>query len=308
MKFRPCIDLHNGQVKQIVGSTLSDDAGGEEKAVAAVPAAAVPAAAAAAAVLENFSTDRPASDYALMYKRDGLAGGHVIMLGPGNDDAASSALAAYPGGLQVGGGITTSNAKLWLGRGASHVIVTSYVFRDGRVDYDRLEELVAEVGRERLVLDLSCRRRPAGGRGGSSGPGPDPGPYYVVTDRWQNYTDVEVNGPTLIGLGSYCSEFLVHGVENEGRRCGILEDLVSLLGEHSPVPVTYAGGVRGMEDLDRVRELGGGKVDLTIGSALDCFGGDIGYDDVVAWHGRENNLRDNDGGDDDDDDDGHVDE
>ena len=287
MKFRPCIDLHNGQVKQIVGSTLSDDAGGvEDKAAAAAVVAA--SAASAATVLENFSTDRPASDYALMYKRDGLAGGHVIMLGPGNERAAISALAAYPGGMQVGGGIDTSNAKLWLGRGASHVIVTSYVFRDGRVDYDRLGELVSEVGRERLVLDLSCRRRPpaAGGRGSGPGSG-DPGPYYVVTDRWQNYTDVEVNGPTLAELGSYCSEFLVHGVENEGRRCGILEDLVCLLGEHSPVPVTYAGGVRGMEDLDGVRGLGGGKVDITMGSALDCFGGDIAYDDVVAWHKRQ---------------------
>ncbi|KAL3763345.1 hypothetical protein ACHAW5_011012 [Stephanodiscus triporus] len=293
MKFRPCIDLHNGQVKQIVGSTLSD-------AVAvAVAVGENENDKEDGVVLENFSTDRPASDYALMYRRDNLVGGHVIMLGPGNEDAATSALRAYPGGMQVGGGITPSNARAWLDRGASHVIVTSYVFKDGTIDIGRLEELVDAVGgRDRLVLDLSCRRRPRR----RAHPPPttttttnendddddDPGPYYVVTDRWQTYTDVEVNGATLNELGKYCSEFLVHGVENEGKRCGILEDLVILLGEHSPVPVTYAGGVRGMEDLDRVKLLGGGRVDLTIGSALDCFGGDIRYDDVVAWHGREN--------------------
>lgn len=143
---------------------------------------------------------------------------------------------------------------------------------------ERLNALVASIGKDKLVLDLSCRRKPDDASG----------PYYVVTDRWQTYTDVEVNESTLVMLGEYCNEFLVHGVENEGKRCGILEDLVELLGKHSPVPVTYAGGVRGMEDLDRVKILGGGKVDLTIGSALDCFGGDIPYDDVVAWHKKEN--------------------
>jgi len=200
------------------------------------------------------------------------------MLGSGNVDAAKSALAAYPGGLQIGGGITSENAKEWLTVGASHVIVTSHVFHNGRIEWDRLNSLVALIGKEKLVLDLSCRRR-IGDRSG---------PYYVVTDRWQTYTNVEVNESTLQKLGNYCSEFLVHGVENEGKRCGILEDLVILLGKYSPVPVTYAGGVKGIEDLDRVKELGGGKVDLTIGSALDCFGGDIKYEDVVAWHRREN--------------------
>jgi phosphoribosylformimino-5-aminoimidazole carboxamide ribotide isomerase len=175
---------------------------------------------------------------------------------------------------------------MWLDGGASHVIVTSYVFREGKIDYDRLNELVDGVGRDRLVLDLSCRRRPVDTT--TDDDDVDPGPYYVVTDRWQKYTNVEVNEGTLRELGSYCSEFLVHGVENEGKRCGILEDLVILLGKHSPVPVTYAGGVRGIDDLDRVKELGMGRVDLTIGSALDCFGGEIGYDDVVAWHAREN--------------------
>ena len=191
---------------------------------------------------------------------------------------AKSALAAYPQGLQIGGGITSSNASEWLSYGASHVIVTSFVFHNGQIDFDRLNQLVQQIGKDRLVLDLSCRRKA----------GDKTGPYYVVTDRWQTYTDVAVNEETLKMLGSYCAEFLVHGVENEGKRCGILEDLVQLLGKYSPVPVTYAGGVQGLEDLDRVKILGNGNVDLTIGSALDCFGGDIKYDDVVAWHKREN--------------------
>lgn len=202
------------------------------------------------------------------------------MLGPGNVEAAKAALAAYPGGLQIGGGITAENAQEWIDYGASHVIVTSYVFRNGEIDMGRLKRLVDAIGKEKLVLDLSCRRKPEDAEG--------KGPYFVVTDRWQTYTDVEVNEETLRTLSAYCDEFLVHGVENEGKRCGILEDLVELLGKYSPVPVTYAGGVKGMEDLERVKSLGGGRVDLTIGSALDCFGGDIPYDDVVAWHKKEN--------------------
>lgn len=201
------------------------------------------------------------------------------MLGSGNQDAAKSALSAYPNGLQIGGGITSSNAQEWIEYGASHVIVTSFVFHNGAIDWERLNSLVSLIGKEKLVLDLSCRRQV--GDDGS-------GPYYVVTDRWQTFTNVEVNETTLAKLGNYCSEFLVHGVENEGKRCGILEDLVELLGKYATVPVTYAGGVKGMDDLERVKVLGGGKVDLTIGSALDCFGGDIKYDDVVAWHKKEN--------------------
>jgi phosphoribosylformimino-5-aminoimidazole carboxamide ribotide isomerase len=261
MKFRPCIDLHSGQVKQIVGSTLLDKK--EETP---------------ASLATNFETDRPAASYAEMYQKDALEGGHVIMLGKGNDESAKSALAAYPNGLQVGGGINTSNAKEWLDAGASHVIVTSFVFHGGEIDMKRLSDLVAITGKENLVLDLSCRRKPD-----------DPtGPYYVVTDRWQTYTDVKVNSETLELLSSYCDEFLVHGVENEGKRCGILEDLVLLLGEYSPIPVTYAGGVKDITDLERVKSIGMGKVDLTIGSALDCFGGSISYDDVIEWHKKEN--------------------
>jgi len=271
MKFRPCIDLHSGQVKQIVGSTLTDDT--EEETTNSDKNLAT-----------NFETDRPASSYAELYRKDRLTGGHVIILGKGNDDMAKSALATYPRGLQVGGGINTSNAKEWLSAGASHVIVTSFVFRDGKIDFNRLSELVNITGKERLVLDLSCRRKKSPSSNDNAS---DDGPYYVVTDRWQNYTDVVVDKNTLLQLSQYCDEFLVHGVENEGKKCGILEDLVVLLGESSPIPVTYAGGVKDISDLDRVKTLGKGKVDLTIGSALDCFGGSIKYDDVVSWHKKQ---------------------
>jgi phosphoribosylformimino-5-aminoimidazole carboxamide ribotide isomerase len=264
MKFRPCNDLHSGSVTQIVGSTLSD---GSNPSLAT-----------------NFSSPLPASHYARMYRDSGLAGGPVIMLGPGNDAAARAALAAYPGGLQVGGGVTAASAPLWLAQGASHVIVTSFVFKGGEVDYGNLGLLTGhpEVGKGRLVLDLSCRKLPAE----RVPEGADPDTYYVVTDRWQTYTSLAVTPASLKELAGHCAEFLVHGVENEGKRCGILDDLVELLAS-SPVPVTYAGGVAGMEDLERVKRLGGGRVDLTIGSALDIFGGGMSYEEVVRWHDKE---------------------
>jgi phosphoribosylformimino-5-aminoimidazole carboxamide ribotide isomerase len=181
MKFRPCIDLHNGQVKQIVGSTFSDEAPG--------------------AIDTNFTSTRPASWYAEMYKRDGLAGGHVIKLGPGNEEAAAEALEAFPGGFHIGGGISGENALSWLDRGASHVIVTSHVFRGGLIDEERLRGLVRLVGKERLVLDLSCRKRD--------------GRFWVVTDRWQKFTDVEVNAGSLERLSTSCDEFLVHAADGD---------------------------------------------------------------------------------------------
>jgi len=237
-------------VVQIVGSTLKDGA--------------------AAGPVTNFeSIDTPAR-FAGRYQADNLPGGHVIALGPGNASAARSALAAYPGGLQMGGGVTPDNAGQFLEAGASHVIVTSYVFSKGRVDMDRLTRLVKVVGKDHLVLDLSCRKKD--------------GTFYIVTDRWQTFTDVAVTPKTLADLSAFCDEFLVHGVDVEGLRQGIQADLVTLLGEHSPIPVTYAGGASRFSDLDRVRDLGNGRVDLTIGSALDIFGGTIPYKDVVAWH------------------------
>lgn len=251
MQFRPCIDLHDGRVKQIVGSTLSDSARDS--------------------LATNFTSEHPAAYYAEMYRRDGLTGGHVIMLGPGNGAAAASALAAWPGGLQVGGGITADNAGEWLERGAAAVIVTSYVFRDGRVLEERLERLVRSVGRERLVLDLSCRKRD--------------GQYLVVTDRWQKFTEMVVDAAALDYFSRYCAEFLIHAVDVEGKCAGVAEDLLCLLGEHSPLPTTYAGGVASMADMYRIRELGRNRLDATIGSALDIFGGTgVEYREAVAFN------------------------
>jgi len=241
--------LREGRVVQIVGGSLQDGA--------------------AEAPVTNFQTDRSPADYARMYHRDGLAGGHVISLGPGNFGAALAALRAFPGGMQMGGGMTPDNAPEFLDAGASHVIVTSYVFAGGHVDMDRLRSLVKAVGRERLVLDLSCRSRKA--------------EFWIVTDRWQRFTEVPVNPETLSQLAGYCDEFLVHGVDVEGKMQGIQDELVEILGRHSPLPVTYAGGARELSDLDRVKDLGQGRVDLTIGSALDIFGGHIPYRDVIQW-------------------------
>ena len=252
MKFRPCIDLHQGKVKQIVGSTLKED--GQAKT--------------------NFETDAKSSYFAELYKAAGMFDGHVIMLGPGNEDAAIEALQAFPGGLQVGGGINPTNAKKYLDAGASHVIVTSYVFNNGAIDFDRLKQLVAVVTKEKLVLDLSCKKKEA------------EGPFYVVTDRWEKFTDFALTKENLELLAQYCDEFLVHAVDVEGMRKGMIEDLVIMLGDWSPIPVTYAGGARSIEDLDLANNLGKGKVDITIGSALDIFGGDLKWADVVVWNNR----------------------
>ena len=249
MRFRPCIDLHNGKVVQIVGGSL------DEKN--------------AANLRTNFTSDRAPAEYAALYRDSQLPGGHVIALGMGNQDSALSALRAWPGGMQYGGGVNPQNAALFLDAGASHVIVTSFVFSAGRIDYGKLDKLVAAVGRERLVLDLSCRQRD--------------GHFHVVTDRWQQFTDEKVDAALLQKLTDSCAEFLVHGVDVEGLRQGIQEELIVMLGEHCPLPVTYAGGVHALADLDRVNKLGKGRVDLTIGSALDLFGGNVPFSAVVAW-------------------------
>ena len=253
MRFRPCIDLREGRVVQIVGGSLRD---GDDQSITT-----------------NFETEQPSTVYARQYRADHLPGGHVIALGPGNRDAALAALSAYPGGMQMGGGITPDNAKEYLDAGASHVIVTSYVFHKGQVDSQRLATLTTAVGKQRLVLDLSCRRR-----------GSD---FWVVTDRWQQFSEVPVSRKTMIWLADYCAEFLVHGVDVEGKRTGIEVALVEMLGNWSPIPVTYAGGAKALADLDRVKTLGKGRVDLSIGSALDIFGGDVPYRQVVAWQRRE---------------------
>ncbi|MCU0608567.1 MAG: phosphoribosylformimino-5-aminoimidazole carboxamide ribotide isomerase [Chitinispirillaceae bacterium] len=248
MRFRPCIDLHEGKVKQIVGSTLTDSG---------QPAT-------------NFESSQPSSYFAELYRRDELPGGHVIMLGPGNEAAVLEALAAFPGGLQAGGGITPDTAGRYLDAGASHVIVTSYVFSGGAVQWERLKLLTGCVGRQHLVLDLSCRVSGAS--------------YVIATDRWQKSSGVVLTKEILSALGSHCGEFLVHAVDVEGKQEGIDAALVRFLADASPVPVTYAGGIRSLGDLEIIRQEGAGRVDATVGSALDIFGGTLPYADVVRWH------------------------
>jgi len=250
LRFRPCIDLHEGQVKQIVGTSLGDGI---------VPQT-------------HFIAPHPPAYFAARYRRDQLFGGHVIMLGPGNENAAAQALAAFPGGLQIGGGIRPDNAAAWLSRGAAQVIVTSYVFSDGQLHHDRLAQMVAAVGRERLVLDLSCSKRN--------------GCYVVMTDRWQKATNFALSTDNLAFLAESCSEFLIHATGVEGKQQGVDAELVALLGEIAPIPTTYAGGVCSPEDLDILRQLGQGKLDFTVGAALDIFGGTgLRYEDMVAYRG-----------------------
>lgn len=257
MKFRPCIDIHNGKVKQIVGGSLKD-AGDEAR--------------------ENFVSVQDASFYAELYRNKKVTGGHVILLNgkdsPFFEDTrkqAFLALQTYPGGLQVGGGICPENAGEYLDAGASHVIVTSYVFKDGRISWDNLEKMEQETGKERLVLDLSCRKK------GEQ--------YFVVTDRWQNFTEVPVTLNLLEELGKHCAEFLVHGVDVEGKARGIERELVRILSSYSGCPITYAGGVGSLKDVDELRKYGKGKLDVTVGSALDLFGGTIPFEELLRYEG-----------------------
>ena len=253
MKFRPCIDIHNGKVKQIVGGSLRDS--GDQAA-------------------ENFVSGQDAAFYARLYQQYGLSGGHVILLNPAFSEyygatraQALGALRAWPGHLQLGGGVTPENAGDFLDAGASHVLVTSYVFRDGRIHREHLERLVRAVGREHLVLDLSCRKRD--------------GQYYVVTDRWQHFTEVPVSLSLLEELGAHCDEFLIHAVDAEGKAQGVETELVSLLARYTGCPVTYAGGVGNIEDLTILRKYGENRLDVTIGSALDLFGGLIPFEELI---------------------------
>lgn len=253
MEFRPCIDIHNGKVKQIVGGTLRD---------------------AGNLAAENFVSEQDAVWFAELYRRAGIRGGHVILLNAVDSEfyeqtkeQALAALRDYPGGLQAGGGITAENAGLFLDAGASHVIVTSYVFQDGRIRYDRLQRLTEAVGRDRLVLDLSCRRTQQG--------------YRIVTDRWQRLTEEQVDEKLLERLSGYCGEFLVHAVDVEGRAEGIEEELAALLGTWGKLPVTYAGGVHSYEDLRLLKKLGKGRLNVTVGSALDLFGGSLEWQKVL---------------------------
>ncbi len=245
MEFRPCIDLHQGKVKQIVGGSLNDS-GAEE----------------------NFVSQKDAGYYADLYKKAGLTGGHVIALGPGNKDQIEKALAAYPGGLQVGGGINADNAKWYIDKGASHVIVTSFIFKDGEFFLDNLKEIRKVVNKENLVIDLSCRKKD--------------GKYYVVTNRWQKFTNFQVNKENMDFLSDFCDEFLVHAVDVEGLKSGIDEELIKMLSQWVKIPCTYAGGISSLEDVKLIDKMSGGRMNYTIGSALDIFGGDIKFEDVIS--------------------------
>jgi phosphoribosylformimino-5-aminoimidazole carboxamide ribotide isomerase len=248
--FRPCIDLHQGKVKQIVGGTLSDSGEG---------------------LRTNFVSAHDARWYAEMYRKDGLSGGHVIMLGQGNESEAEAALKAFPGGLQIGGGLDDTNAMRYLDAGASHVIVTSWLFPGGKFDFDRLKRISSRVGKKRLVVDLSCRRRGDG--------------WFVAINRWQTVTDSRIEAVFLDRLAAYCDEFLIHAADVEGRCEGMDWELVDLLAKISPLPTTYAGGSRDASDLARLASVGDGRLDLSIGSALDIFGGSlVRYADCVAFN------------------------
>lgn len=253
-RFRPCIDLHQGQVKQIVGGSLNDQG-----------------------ATTNFVSTQDAAWYARLYQEKGLTGGHVIALGPGNEDAALSALAAWPGGLQFGGGVNADNAEHYLRAGASHVIVTSWLFENKEFSFGRLDRLKRRIGKERLVLDLSCRKTFGG--------------WQIATDRWQTVTSTTITPATLKELSGHCAEFLIHAADVEGLQGGIDEALVELIGAHAEVPSTYAGGARSLEDLKLVDRLSKGRVDLTIGSALDIFGGKgVSLYECIEWN-RSNNHR-----------------
>lgn len=257
MEFRPCIDIHNGKVKQIVGSSLKDE-GNEAK--------------------DNFVSEQDAGFYADMYAASGIKGGHIILLNPvqseyyeSTKEQALLALSRQRGTLQIGGGINADNAKYFIDAGASHVIVTSYVFKDGKINYDNLNKLVDAVGPENIVLDLSCRKKDEGDL------------YYIVTDRWQKFTDETISYELLDELSKYCDEFLIHAVDVEGKASGIETELVKILGDWGKLPITYAGGVSSFEDLKKIKELGRDKLNVTIGSALDIFGGGMEYKKVVEY-------------------------
>ena len=255
MEFRPCIDIHNGKVKQLVGASVQDQGD---------------------TACENYVAGESAGWFAALFAQKNLKNGHVILLNSKDSPyyeqtrrQALEALSAYPGGLQIGGGITAENAREYLDAGASHVIVTSYVFQNGNISFENLSRLVDCVGRKKLVLDLSCRKKD--------------GRYYIVTDRWQKYTRVSLSPDILTMLASFCDEFLIHGVDVEGEQAGMEEGLTVMLGQWAKRPVTYAGGIASMEDLARFERMTGGSVDFTIGSALDLFGGSIPYDKVRAY-------------------------
>ncbi len=259
MEFRPCIDIHNGKVKQLIGGSVADTCD---------------------AAQENFVSEKDSVWYAHLFEEKKLKNGHVIILNSKTSpnfeisrQQALAALRAYPGGLQVGGGITADNAREYLEAGASHVIVTSHVFHDGTISYENLNRLLENVGKDKLILDLSCRKKD--------------GEYYIVTDRWQKYTRVILNEDVLDMLSMFCDEFLIHAVDVEGKICGIEKELVEMLGRWNRIPITYAGGIRSLEDIRTIKELSRNKIHITVGSALDLYGGKLEFEKVMAYAAEE---------------------
>lgn len=247
MKFRPCIDLHGGKVKQIVGGTYNESG-----------------------AKENFVSEKSSDYYANLYKQSGLTGGHLISIGKGNQEEIKKALTAYPKGLQVGGGVNLDNALDYIELGATHVIVTSFIFSDGQFKFDNLKAISALVGKSRLVVDLSCRKKN--------------GKYYVVTDRWEKFTEFELNQDNIDLLVHYCDEFLIHAVDVEGQCNGINEEIVKLMSDLVSIPCTYAGGIHSIEDIKLIDSIGHGKIDFTVGSAVDVFDGHLNYEELATTY------------------------
>lgn len=254
MQFRPCIDIHNGKVKQIVGSSLRD-ANDYAK--------------------ENFVSEKGADFFADLYKEKNLKGGHVILLNSKDSEfyeatkeEALRALEAFPKGLGVGGGITDENAGEFLHAGASHVIVTSYLFEDGRLSKEKMEKLRDVAGREHIVFDLSVKRFEDG--------------YHIMSNRWQVKTDEVLTPKLLKKLEGYCDEYLIHAVDVEGNNNGIETTLVEELSEYEGNAVTYAGGIHSYEDIEILRKAGKGRIHFTVGSALDLFGGKLSFEKICG--------------------------
>ncbi len=253
MKFRPCIDIHNGKVKQIVGGSLTDNKNFAK---------------------ENFVATKNADFYANLYKEHNLSGGHIIILNDksseyfeASQNQALLAINNYKNNLQIGGGVNNENASFYLEKGASHVIVTSFVFKNGEINMGNLDKLVSETGKEKLVLDLSCRKKDD--------------EYFIVTDRWQNFTNVALNSKTIAELSSYCDEFLIHAVDVEGKGLGIDSKLLEIMAENMVKPITYAGGIHNFSDIEIIREKGKSRIDFTVGSALDLFGGEMKFNELL---------------------------
>lgn len=252
MRFKPCIDIHDGQVKQIVGGDLTDDKSHD-----------------------NFVSKKSAAYYAELYKEKKLPGGHIILLNPKGTKEyeldkiqALEALKTYPGGMQIGGGIDEENAEEFVSAGASHVIMTSRLF-DGKIfDWNRLKKISEKIGREHIVVDISCRKH-----------GEE---YVVVKDRWKTFTDMTVNENNIKRLTEFTDELLIHAVDVEGLRLGIDKELIAFLGNCADmIKITYAGGINNLSDIETIGELGGEKIDFTVGSALDLFGGNLKFNEIA---------------------------